>query len=327
MRNFILLITTFILIQGCGKSNEAEQSGNLQKPKEIEHLNLIILSDLSNRINDDFYPRQLTDIQIIEAITEVFPDYLRVGGRLINQKDRLRLRLINKQEIPNFHDYEADLSVDLGLFQTQGERIDYLNNKAEKSITTDLNDFQNASAKIYNKAYQNTSGADIWTFFNQSFDDTYLQLTNPVENEYVQDKARTVIILLTDGYLETGNYDKDFCEGNSCYFLSPSRIKDFRSRLKKSAGLKVKDIIEQEGYGIKPVKNKSLKEVEVLTLEFYDRSKSASGAASVYPTDFQITKAMWKDWLKNSGVKHSEIYETRESIGDIKKIVRGFLFP
>jgi hypothetical protein len=327
MRNIILLLTAFIVIQGCGKANKDKPTEHMEKPKEVEHLNLIILSDLSNRINSELYPRQLDDIQIIEAITEVFPDYIRMGGRLINQKDRLRLRLINKQEVPNFYDYEADLSVDLGGFQTQGERVDYLNGKADKTLTTDLNDFQNASAKIYEKAYENTSGADIWTFFNQSFDETYLMLTNPMRNDHIQDKARTVIILLTDGYLEAGNYGKNFCEGNSCYYLSPSRIKDFRSTLKKGKGLNINDIIEQENFRIKAVNNKTLKEVEVLTLEFYDRSKSASGSASIYPTDFHITKALWQDWMTNSGVKRTEIYETRESIGDIKKIVRGFLFP
>jgi hypothetical protein len=327
MRIIILFLVAAFLLLACEATQEENQVSDREATKVVEHLNLIILSDLSNRINDDLYPRQLTDIQIIEAIAGVFPDYIKTGGRLINQKDRMRLRLINKQEIPNFYDYENDLSIDLGEFERQVDRIEYLNGKAEQTLSLDIKGFQEASAEIYNKAYEKTSGSDIWTFFSQSFDETYLQLTNPMHNENVQDKARTVIIVLTDGYLEAGNYGDKFCEGNSCYYLSPSRINSFRKKLQENQNLEIEGLIAQENFRIKPVKNKHLSEVEILALEFYDRSKSGNGSASVYPTDYQITKALWNDWMENSGVKRSEIYETRESVNDIKRIVKSFLIP
>jgi hypothetical protein len=325
-----LTITFFacsLLACSAEKESTTEQKSQAKEVKEIEHFNIIIVPDLSNRINSDLYPKQLADQEIIKTVADVFPECFQKGGRIVHQKDRLSLRLINQRQLPNFSELEEALSIDLGKFDLdQRARIEFIKNRAENSLKDEIEEFKKTTDLIYESVGTKTIGVDIWNFFNQSVDESFLQLTNAASTSSIQDKARTIIILLTDGYIEAGSYGKEYCKENRCYYLSNHILEKFRADHKKSNHSDIAETFRKSNYGIVPASNPHLKDVEVLALEFYDRSKTKGGNSTKYPNDFQINKLFWEDYLKNSGVKKFKIVEAKSFKGDIEKIIKDFVF-
>ena len=87
----------------------------------------------------------------------------------------------------------------------------------------------------------------------------------------------------------------------------------------------MKQFFKDRGYGITPVDNPLLSEVEILVLELDDRSKNANGNASSEISDDDIIKLFWTDWLKKSGVKKFELHSTASSTSDINDYIKDFL--
>lgn len=89
--------------------------------------------------------------------------------------------------------------------------------------------------------------------------------------------------------------------------------------------ISLKEAFRESGYGLKPVDNPNLKNVEILMLEFNGRSKTASGRITKTLTDFEILKLFWEDFLTKEGVKRLEIKNVQPSINNIHQIVETFL--
>lgn len=121
---------------------------------------------------------------------------------------------------------------------------------------------------------------------------------------------RNIVVLLTDGYIEAGLSRSQGCDGKQCRYLSGQLIAQFRqaykSRRDKSESLQA--FFNRNLYGITPVSNPHLKNVEVLVLEADDRSLTRTGNPTLIPADFEIMKLFWEDWMKKSGVRHFEIH-------------------
>jgi hypothetical protein len=76
---------------------------------------------------------------------------------------------------------------------------------------------------------------------------------------------------------------------------------------------------------IRPVHNEALKNLEVLVMELYDRSLSKTGSATIQPTDMEIMKLFWTDWLRASKVKRFELHTIANSKAEAEKVVLNFL--
>ena len=126
--------------------------------------------------------------------------------------------------------------------------------------------------------------------------------------------------MTTDGYIEAGIYGKGVD-------LSQKTIKQFRNAFIKSGEPDIKTFFDKNKnkYKIAPVNNPYLKNLEILVLELYDRSKTLGGAATVQPTDMEIIKLFWSDWLKNSKVKRFELHPIANSKDDVEKTIIAFL--
>jgi len=70
--------------------------------------------------------------------------------------------------------------------------------------------------------------------------------------------------------------------------------------------------------------NPLLKNLDILVLELYDRTETNVGA-SIHPTDLEIMKLIWGDWLKTSGVKRFELYPKFSSKAEAEKVIFKFL--
>lgn len=290
----------------------------------IIHYNIVFAPDLSNRLNSKLYPRPLTDVEIFQTITEnLYPTILRYR-RSENQKDKLSIDFINKRLINQYNVNTEKLHIDFGQFKRQNDRIAYIlgRNGVKKTLATDVQAMLSEYKRVNDIASVNNFGADIWTYLNEGVDEKLsLSAEAPIRFDgttYIN-QYRNVLIIPTDGYIEAGIYNKG-------YDLSKVTIDKFRSAFKKSGESDITSFFNKhKEFRIKPVHNQYLKNVEILVLELYDRSLTRGGAATVHPTDMEIIKLLWSDWLNNSKVKRFELHPTMNTKDEASKVVLHFL--
>ncbi len=273
----------------------------------IEHFNICIVPDLSNRLDLEKCPKPVDDSHLVNAIIDdIYPTILK--NRVdVNQPDKVFMKFTSPRIINYYNVDNSMLTFDFAKFDNQIDRINYLMNRdGEDQFENDKQGFKDEFAMLLNNARQKTCGADVWSFFNNEINNTFIraEVKRIEDQDYtLEHKYKNIIVLLTDGYVEAGLYEANNTTGNKTYHLSSNSIKKFRSKYKKSNETDLKTFFHKYGYGLVPIDNPILKDVEVLAVEFYDRSLTLSGNATTHPTDGEILKLFWNDWMKSSGVK------------------------
>ena len=108
--------------------------------------------------------------------------------------------------------------------------------------------------------------------------------------------------------------------------MSEGRIKKFRRAFQSEGkGRSVEQFFEEEGYGITPIDNPVLTNLNVIVLELDDRSLNDAGNATVQPTDAEIIELFWSDWLTKSGVNEFELHPTASSIDEVRQGLNRFM--
>lgn len=290
----------------------------------ITHFNITFAPDLSNRVNPNLYKRPLNDVDILKIITgNLYPSILR-SRRSENQKDKLLIDFINKGLINQYQVNPDKLLIDFCRFKNQNERIAYIMDRdhVQRTLKQDEGAMVNEFGHINAKAACQNFGADVWTYFNQGIDDRIvLPAEQPIndEGETYINAYKNVLILTTDGYIEAGIYNKGFD-------LSKKRIDEFRAAFLASGQSDMAAFFKKNTqFRINPVHNENLKNLEVLVMELYDRSLSKTGAATVQPTDMEIIKLFWADWLRQSKVKRFELHAYAASKDEAERVILNFL--
>ena len=328
MKTTILLILAITIFTSCGSDNEPVNNSNERNTVTNKNLNIIISPDISNRITSR-YPKPLDDIEIITKVMDMyFPFLYRSGNRAIGQKDRISVQITNPQLISTYHINTSPLEINMSEMSNE-ERIKYLTDSIQSiSYHNDKLSLINEVRKTYEKALEYTMGADIYTLFKNGLnEDIVLKDEQPKTafGKTVINKNRNILILLTDGYIEAGLYGKP-TDGNKYFYLDNDVIKKFRKAFLASGENDMKKFFAENNYGIVPVNNNALKDLEVFAIEFYDRSLSQkSGNNTVLPDDFEIVKLFWEDWLKKSGVKRFKIYERFASVNEFERAFKNFI--
>ncbi|MFD2598679.1 hypothetical protein ACFSQ3_06910 [Sphingobacterium corticis] len=336
-----LTVAISALIAGCNSTDHQssnddiaiENSSDKVSINDIAHYNITIAPDLSNRINPTLYKRPVSDAEITSRITEAFyPTIVRYSLRLgkedmrkTGQLDVLRIGFINQQTIGQKGVDVTELNF-AQFDRNQADRIAYINNKYPK----DKSEFVKSFSTLNDAYASKNARADIWSYFNDGIkidvvDTSVVERPNPIENRLNRDIKCNVLVLFTDGYIEAGLNSKAHCEGNKCYYLDSKTIDNFRKAFKQSGSKDMKAFFKQEGYGIIPVDNPLLKNLNVIVMEMFDRSKDQKGGATVHPTDWDILQIFWQDWLKESGVKSVELHQTTNSAKEAVDNVNRFL--
>lgn len=310
------LIALIFLISGC--------STNLKKDKKVgdtdlttDHFNITIASDLSNRLNTHLYPRSVSDVDIVKTVVDDFYPTILNHKRSMNQLDQLRIGFINKKQISFFAANTKAMNFDFSRFKSQKDRIEYL----RKDYKTDKKAFLTEFKRIHDKAVSMPFGSDIWTYLQQGVDEFTVNretTTSQIGATNFKNSYRNVLILLTDGYIET-------TFKNNGYDLTANKIGEFRKKYLKSGEKDIEHFyLKNQQYRVHPLTNPLLPNLEVLVLELYDRSETNAGA-SVHPTDLEIMKLLWSDWLKNSNVHRAEFYPKFSDKAEAEKVISKFL--
>lgn len=303
---FYVIIFTFFLT-GCFGIDKVPETGKVNSGKDlvIDHYNLIIAPDLSNRLTVRKKP--VPDTEIVDSLLASIYPRITTFKRKMNQLDKYRLDIINPRQIIEYNVQSKLLTIDLGRFSKQLDRINYLGPfQANSAFKQDKAAFSKEFKRITKSLTSNTAGSDIWTYLNEAIDnfkvDTTVTYTSFEDDRYIN-SYKNVIILLTDGYIESNN--NEVVEGKR-KVLPQSLINSFRDDYNKNGkGLDLITFLRQKGYGILPLENPLLKHVDILVMEIDDRSQTKGGATKS-PTDFQIIRAFWSEWFRFSGVRKFE---------------------
>jgi hypothetical protein len=290
----------------------------------ITHYNITFAPDLSNRVNPNLYKRPLNDVDLLKILAaNLYPNIL-TEKRSQYQQDKLLVDFINKGLIGQYSIQTDKLLIDFGRFSSQLARINYIvmDKPPKPTLGQDISIMTKEFNRVYNSAIDDNVGADIWTYFDQGIDDKNVLLDElPKQSEgftYIN-HYRNILILPTDGYIEAGIFGKGFD-------LAQQTINRFRKAFLASGETDLEKFYRKNpDYHIKAARNPRLKSMEVLVLEMYDRSLTKSGSATVHPTDMEIMKLFWTDWLSQSGVKHFELHPYANSRAEAQKIVMNFL--
>jgi hypothetical protein len=146
----------------------------------------------------------------------------------------------------------------------------------------------------------------------------------------VEYRKMNEIILLTDGYLEASEVNDS---NKLSKDLSEAKIGAFREEFNKarieSPNLNLEEYFKRNGWGITPLSNKLLKnDVKILVMQLFDRG-ATNGKNINFPSDLEIIKLFWNDWMIKSGIKKENFkllstYEVTNS-NQIEKIYQDFL--
>jgi len=314
--SYINLLILSVILVGCGLDNHSN-TGKEKKEVIIEHYNITVSSDLSNRLNQKLYPKAVSDAEIVNIIgMNIYPKILG-HKRAMNQLDQFRVDFINKKQISAYRVNTKNLEIDFSRFKLQAERIQYLRD----SFQGDERRFESEFLKAQDKAIKNPFGSDIWTYMQQGVDGFIVNNEQHLTKGSLFDYKNTyknVLIVLTDGYIEAGILDED-------YDLSGKKINAFRKEFLASGDKDIQTFYKKNPkYRIHKLANPLLKNLEVLVLELYDRTETNTGA-SIHPTDLEIMKLIWSDWLKCSGVKRLELYPKFSNKAEAEKVIFKFL--
>lgn len=240
------------------------------------YLNVVILPDLSGRLVTEPHPIE-NDKVVIDYIWQAFRESVSKSYRLYgeNTKDRLMVDITREREL-ELKTLASKLIVDCS--ETQKPTIPYLT-----GVETS---FHQAVDQAYSIGSQQIHGADYYKYINENLNGRRVPSSPFV-------KYRNIVIILTDGYLETTKDPSKPLVPQIFYTGEPIQLYNLRKgrREKKSWN----EILPAQHLPIMNIKPSSpnLKDWEVIILQVYDRDNG----------DLEILEKLWSDWLTGLGAK------------------------
>ncbi|MFD2902545.1 hypothetical protein [Sphingobacterium anhuiense] len=290
-----------------------------KKEVMIKDYNIIIAPDLSNRINMMKYPKPLHDTLLIREVIDHADDLLKLNDRSSGQSDIYKIDFINRGILNSSSFDPKKMTIDFSQFGSkQLDRSNYI----RKELNSDKQEFADEVNRVYDYSLQNQTGADVWNYFNEtiktSLVDVSPQFLNETTNAIVNKKNTNVVLLLTDGYIESANQGKG-------YKLGPEMIEKIRKAFNASGKSELQEFIAQDSsYAINKT-NFNLKDANIFIAEMVDRSLDKYGVSKVQPTDFQIIKVIWEKWLKDSGASNVKVIQAVNTKQQFYKEFEQFL--
>lgn len=313
MHKSLILLISFIALS-CNEDKKIND-----EIVQVSNFNIIIAPDLSNRINPKIHPKPIHDTIIINNIFKHIPDILKIGGRSAHQKDIFTFDFINAG-ILNSSNFEANnFQIDFSQFQNnQLERSDYIRNNLKKDI---LSVKQNIKA-VYEKSVNDPHGSDIYNYLNSTVNNILVSEEPTIinlDNLNVEVSTKNIIILFTDGYIENAT------EGSGYQFTETTVNKIREQFIIQQAKDLNSFIADNPQFQINQLTNKSLKDCRIIVVEMVDRSLDTNGVARKLPTDFDITRAVWEHWFKQSNITEYEIVKSQNTYNQVISQITKFI--
>jgi hypothetical protein len=153
-----------------------------QAGPKLVRTEVIVIADLSNRIDAKLHPGQIErDTAIVRVIAEEFGGLVR-RNRFLFSRDRLRMMYVGGQNSP------VEPRVDVAKMNEEHRIV-------VRELPSALLSFRSSAVQPYLTKRTAYNGADLWSWFHNTAPKV-LKVDDPHR------ETRTRIIVLTDGYLE-----------------------------------------------------------------------------------------------------------------------------
>lgn len=286
MKKKIIICSIIFLLVSC--STETQN-------KHIEYQNIVILSDMSSRIEN----KPIKDLEEIHKIVQFFKTECVKPGEKIGDKSCI--------SFSSFSD-KVNVSVDIDKIKNLGEKQRFINSTGEyknSGLVQKIEDFEYKVKSTY--ANTRNDGLDLISILIEKIEnepiikkDTYL--TDGIDTTFIKNENH--IYVFTDGYLEYINKKE-----NNQFYFSNSEIDKVR-KFCKANNVDITKALETNPSLCLPL-NISTKNqcINLHIFETHERDKNDKLQTYKYPLgqrDNEILEAVWRKWAKESGFKNFE---------------------
>lgn len=293
----ILVILIISVSPSCKSDNETnyeieETTGEQEKVKSDDKLNISFLLDLSDRIDPEEHPNEsmeyyLRDVAYIESVAKVFTSSLKTKkAKLIDDNIQLYFDPAPKNKDINRLSDELKFNIN--------------SKNATLKLLNKIDAFYSKKPlEIYKAAIKDKDyiGSDTWRFFK----------TN-IKDYCVRENHRNILVILTDGYIFHEN--SKITQGNKTSFLTSKKIRELNLN---DENWKAK--IQYENYGFMTANN-NLSDIEILVLGINPNAGN--------PYEESVIKYYWEQWFNNMKVKKYKILTTALP-SNTNQIIKDFI--
>jgi hypothetical protein len=270
-------------------------SGPNPQNKYLTYQNIIILSDMSSRIDN----KPSKDIEEIHKLVQFFKNECVKPGKKIGDKSSIFFTSFSEKSIA---------CIDIEKIKNLREKQQFTNSTGKyqnNGLEDQIEDFEQKVKVAY--AHTRNKGLDLISILIEKIEN------EPIvkKNTYVTDGVDTTFInydnhiyIFTDGYLEYLNKG----ENNQFYFGSPeiNKVREFC----KAHNVGINAALESDNSLCLPLdKSGKNQYINLHILETHERDKNERLQTYKYPVgqrDNEILEAVWQKWAKESGFKSFE---------------------
>ena len=296
MKLSIVLIVTLFLLQSCLPEG---------KNKSLTYQNIIILSDLSDRIEPTIngsipnmqYPSK--DISEIHKVIDFFKNECVKPGEKIGDKSCISFSTFSNESIACIDiDKIKDLGAKQQFINSTGK---YQDNGLEFEISNFKQKVESAYGGIRNKGLDLIS-ITIDKIENKPIIKKNTILTNGIDTTFVNYDNH--IYIFTDGYLEYKGKSL-----NKQYYFGKPEIEKIRKYCEDN-NVDIEAALKSNiSLCLLPVKNDKNQLINLHILETHERDKDTKLQTYKNPKglrDNEILEAVWRKWAEESGFKSFE---------------------
>ncbi len=262
--------------------------------RNLSFKNIIILSDLSSRLNN----KPNKDLNAISMIMNDFRNNCVKPGVKIGDRSSISFSSFSN---PNFINIDLDNDLDVGKKQAfiNSEGI-YKSNGLDSKIVS----FKNDVSKVYSK--ERNPGLDLISMLNEKI----AKELNIKTRRIVGDENLTIrnyynhIYILTDGYLEFQKQNAD-----PQFYFGVAEIGKIRSYCIKNNVDVATALTRNNSLSLPKISNSKNKLIYLHIWETHERDKNSQTQTYKHPMglrDNEILEAVWKKWALESGFKGFE---------------------
>lgn len=286
MKNILIVCSVIVFLFSCGSESQN---------KHLTYQNIVILSDLSSRI-DNKPPK---DIGEIHKIVQYFKNECVKPGEKIGDKSSICFSSFSDKDIA---------TIDIDKIKNLGDKQQFINSTGKfqsSGLTYQIDDFEKKVKNTYTNI--RNKGLDLISILIEKIEN------EPIvkKNTYLTDGVDTTFVnydnhiyIFTDGYLEYLNKG-----ANDQFYFGSSEIDRVR-QFCKTNNVDIKAALDSnKTLCLTPIKNDKNQFVNLHILETHERDKNDKLQIYKHPIgqrDNEILEAVWRKWATESGFKSFE---------------------
>lgn len=284
MKKVLTIYSVVILLASC--------IGSGSQNKYLTYQNIVILSDMSSRIDN----KPQKDIEEIHKIVQYFNSECVKPGEKIGDKSCISFSSFSEKTIT---------SIDIERIKKLNEKQQFINSTGKyktNGLSYQIDNFEQEVKNVY--AHTRNKGLDLISILIEKIENEPIikkntSLTDGLDTTFINYDNH--IYIFTDGYLEYLNKD-----ANRQFYFGSQEIENVRQFCKANNVDIIKALETNSSLCLPVSKSKKNQYIDLHILETHERDRNDILQTYKHPTgqrDNEILEAVWQKWARESGFK------------------------